>query len=69
MWMNPDLKVYNTDVYLDANDSSLRTGMSCQAEIIIEQYDDVVYIPVQAVLRVGGETTVLSASTFPGFIL
>jgi HlyD family secretion protein len=58
MWMNPDLKVYNTDIYLDANDSSLRTGMSCRAEIIIEQYDDVVYIPVQAVLRVGGETTV-----------
>jgi len=58
MWMNPDLKVYNTDIYLDNNDSSLRTGMSCQAEIIIEQYNDVVYVPVQAVLRVGGKSTV-----------
>lgn len=58
MWMNPDLKVYNTDIYLDNNDDSLRTGMSCQAEIIIERYDDAVYVPVQAVLRVGGETTV-----------
>jgi len=58
MWMNPDLKVYNTDIYLDDNDDNLRTGMSCQAEIIIEQYDDVVYVPVQAVLRVGAETTV-----------
>ena len=58
MWMNPDLKVYNTDIYLTNNDDNLRTGMSCQAKIIIEQYDDVVYIPVQAVLRVGGETTV-----------
>ncbi|MHC4572696.1 MAG: efflux RND transporter periplasmic adaptor subunit [Planctomycetota bacterium] len=57
-WLNPDLKVYNTEVYLDANDSSLRTGMSCKAEIIIEQYENEVYIPVQAVLRVGGETTV-----------
>jgi len=62
MWMNPDLKVYNTDVYLDTNDSSLRTGMSCQAEIIIEQYDDVVYIPIQAVLRVGRESTVYVAN-------
>jgi HlyD family secretion protein len=58
MWMNPDLKVYNSKIYLDDTDSSLRTGMSCKAEIIVEQYDDVVYIPVQAVLRVGGEPTV-----------
>lgn len=32
--------------------------MSCKAEIIIEEYDDVIYIPVQAVLRIGGEPTV-----------
>lgn len=58
MWMNPDLKVYNTEIYLEDNDSALRTGMSCKAEIIVAQYKDVVYIPVQAVLRVGGEPTV-----------
>lgn len=58
IYMNPDLKVYNTEIYLDSNDSTLRTGMSCKAEIIIEQYEDAVYVPVQAVLRVGGETTV-----------
>jgi hypothetical protein len=32
--------------------------MSCKAEIIVEQYTDVVYVPVQAVLRVGGQPTV-----------
>ena len=58
MWMNPDLKVYNTEIHLEDNDSTLRTGMSCQAEIIFERYDDAVYIPVQAVLRVKGEPTV-----------
>jgi len=58
MWMNPDLKVYNTEIYLDDNDDTLRTGMSCKAEIIVEQYKDAIYVPVQAVLRVGGETTV-----------
>lgn len=58
MWMNPDLKVYDTDVYIDSNDAALRTGMSCRAEIIIEQYEDVVYVPVQAVLRVKGRSTV-----------
>jgi hypothetical protein len=58
MWMNPDLKVYDTDIYLEDNDSALRTGMSCMAEIIIEQYEDAVYIPVQAVIRVRGKPTI-----------
>lgn len=58
MWMNPDLKVYNTEIYLDGNDVSLRTGMSCKAEIIVQQYENELYIPVQAVLRIAGETTV-----------
>jgi HlyD family secretion protein len=58
MWMNPDLKVYNTEIQLKENDNALRTGMSCLAEIIIEQYRDVLYVPVQAVTRVGGEPTV-----------
>lgn len=58
VWMNPDLKIYNTEVYLEGEGDYLRTGMSCKAEIIIEEYDDVIYIPVQAVLRVGGKHTV-----------
>ena len=58
MWANPDLKVYPTDIYLEDGDSELRTGMSCKAEIIIAQYEDTVYIPVQAVLRVAGQPTV-----------
>jgi len=58
MWMNPDLKVYTTEVYIDGNDPMLRTGMSCQAEIIVKQYEDAIYIPIQAVIRVGTEPTV-----------
>ncbi len=58
MWMNPDLKVYTTEIYLDGNSSFLRTGMSCRAEIIIEEYQDALYIPIQAVLRIGGAATV-----------
>jgi HlyD family secretion protein len=58
MWMNPDLKVYNSDVYLEGNVPSLRTGMSCKVEIIVEQYEDAVYVPVQTVLRVAGESTI-----------
>jgi HlyD family secretion protein len=58
VWLNPDLKVYNSEIYLDGEGDNLRTGMSCRAEIIIEDYDDATYVPVQAVLRVGGEPTV-----------
>ncbi|MFB0506362.1 MAG: efflux RND transporter periplasmic adaptor subunit [Thermodesulfobacteriota bacterium] len=60
-WLNPDLKVYNTDIYLENNSNSLRTGMSCKAEIIIEQHEEATYIPIQAVLRVGGRPTVYVA--------
>jgi len=58
MWMNPDLKIYKTDIDLEGDDPGLRSGMSCKAEIIVEQYTDAVYIPVQAVLRVGGQPTI-----------
>ena len=57
MWMNPDLKVYKTEIALDSNDPSLRSGMNCKAEIIVEQHPDTVYVPVQTVLRVGGQPT------------
>jgi len=60
MFMNPDLKIYDTTIYLDDTDNIglLRSGMSCTAEIIIEQHKQATYIPVQAVLRVAGEPTV-----------
>ncbi len=57
MWMNPDLKVYKTDIALEGEDPALRSGMSCKADIIVEQYPDAVYVPVWSVLRVGGKPT------------
>jgi len=58
MWMNPDLKVYNSEIYLEGDQESLRTGMSCKAEIIVEQYENVLYVPVQAVIRINNVPTV-----------
>jgi len=58
VWLNPDLKVYTTEIHLEGDGDGLRTGMSCRASIIVEQYEDVVYIPVQAVVRVGDQPTV-----------
>lgn len=58
MWMNPDLKVYATEIFLLGDSTGLRTGMSCRAEIIVDRYDNVVHIPVQAVVRIGRKPTV-----------
>jgi HlyD family secretion protein len=58
MWLNPDLKVYTTRIVLDGSHRDLRTGMSCQAQIIVERLQDAVHVPVQTVVRVGNQPTV-----------
>lgn len=58
MWMNPDLKVYNTQIVIEGEEPTLRTGMSCKAEIIVAHYEDALYVPVQSVIQVKGEPTV-----------
>jgi len=58
LFLNPDLKVFKTEINLETDDPALRSGMTCRAEIIIEQYDDAVYVPVQAVTRVAGDALV-----------
>lgn len=56
MWLNPDLKVYNTQVELfNADESGLRPGMSCRAEIIVKVYDDALSVPVQSVVKIKGK--------------
>ncbi|MBW2031128.1 MAG: efflux RND transporter periplasmic adaptor subunit [Deltaproteobacteria bacterium] len=59
-FLNPDLKIYDTVIRLDdsVNTRLLRSGMSCNAEIIVAEYEDTVYVPVQAVLQVRGRPTV-----------
>lgn len=57
-WRNPDLKVYSTKVTIDNTSGRLRPGMNCYAEIIIEELDDVVNVPVQAVHSNGGQSFV-----------
>jgi hypothetical protein len=52
------LKLYNAEIHLENKNGVLRAGMSCKAEIIVEQHIEATYIPLQAVLRVGGQPTV-----------
>jgi len=48
-WLNPDLKVYTTEVTIEGSHSSLKPGMSAKVEVLVEQLDDVVIVPVQVV--------------------
>ncbi len=57
VWMNPDLKVYNTEIHLEDGDG-LRAGMSCRAEIVLETYPSAIFVPVQCVVREGSGTVV-----------
>jgi hypothetical protein len=54
--------VYNTQINLDGDNSGLKTGMSCRAEIIVQQYAKAVYVPVQAIVRIAGKPTVFVAT-------
>jgi hypothetical protein len=58
MFLNPDLKVFKTQIDMETEDTALRPGTTCRTEIIVEKYDDAVYVPVQAVTRVAGDTIV-----------
>ena len=58
MWANPDLKVYKTTIDIDGGGDVLKSGMNCHAEIVVDQYEEALYIPVQCVVRIGGEPTV-----------
>jgi len=62
-WLNPDLKVFSTEIYLDGDASEIRPGMTCRAEIIVEDYKDTLYVPVQSILRVGGVPTAYVVSS------
>lgn len=61
VFMNPDLKVYDTQVMIDGVYPELRTGMSCKAKILIDEFDDALSIPIQAVVGRDGESVVYVA--------
>jgi hypothetical protein len=47
-YLNPNLKLYETIIELSATEATLRNGMSCQAKIMIEHYDDALFIKLLA---------------------
>ena len=57
-WVNPDLKVFDTKVHFDNEGLDLRNGMSCKVEVILEEHEDTLYVPVQCVIRIGRQPSV-----------
>lgn len=55
---NPDLKVYNTEIHMDGELVGVRTGMTCKAQVLIQQLNDVISVPVQSVVKIGSQPTV-----------
>ncbi len=49
-WLNPDLKVYETKVIVTEGSRLLRPGLTATVEILAERLENVLYIPIQAVL-------------------
>ncbi len=52
-WLNPDLKVYPTDISIDGTHDFLKTGMTGKVEVTIDELHDVLYVPIQSVITVG----------------
>ncbi len=52
--LNPDLKLYKCEIECDFKDTVIRPGMSCDVELVKEDHERVLFVPVQCVVRVGG---------------
>src|SRR5207302_1355636 len=52
-WMNPDMKVYLTTITINEVQDWIKPGMSSKVEILINSLDDVVSVPLQAVMTEG----------------
>jgi len=65
-FLNPDVKVYTTKVSIEGSHDSVRPGMSAKVEILVDQLDDVLIVPVLAVaIREGKKLCYVMASDTP----
>jgi len=53
-YMNPDLKVYTTQVSIEGTHDFLKPGMSAKVGILVEQLRDVLIVPIQVVANRAG---------------
>ncbi len=54
-WGNPNLKVYNTEVYLTDALPNVKPGVSAKAEIIVTNISNAISVPIQAIATYKGK--------------
>jgi len=54
-WMQPDLKVFPTDILIEEEIPELKPGVSARAEVVITNLTAVLSVPIQTVARYRGE--------------
>jgi HlyD family secretion protein len=54
-FLSPDVKVYTTKVSIEGSHDSVKPGMSAKVEILVDQLDDVLFVPVQVVANREGK--------------
>jgi multidrug efflux pump subunit AcrA (membrane-fusion protein) len=54
-FFSSDIKVYTTHVTIEGGTAGLRPGMTAQVEILVDKLDDVLSVPVQAILPIKGK--------------
>ncbi len=54
-WLNPDLKEYETEILLDPTDAPLKPGVTAHTEILVQNVEEKLAIPVQAIYAKGGQ--------------
>jgi HlyD family secretion protein len=57
-FMNPDLKLYDTEIRIEGGGEVLRTGMNCEVTIHVASYPDAIHVPVQCVVRINRQPVV-----------
>jgi RND family efflux transporter MFP subunit len=56
-WFSPDTKVYETIITIDEKVERLKPGMTAVVEIDVDLLEDVLSVPVQAIVQVKDETS------------
>jgi HlyD family secretion protein len=57
-WLNPDLKVYSTEIRLEEIPEGLRPGLSAKVDILVADLGEVLAVPVQAIAGTADRPTV-----------
>lgn len=55
-WANPNQRLFKTEIGIVNPVPEMRPGMSCKVEILVDEIEDAMQVPVQTVFRNGGKT-------------